>query len=290
MSEFPTASLVPTTTAIMESTRAKRSRWLIVAAVGWVGFFVMAVWMWRSGEPTPLDNTVLASMVAVRTTALNVAATTLTELGSFRVVAVVTAVIAGVLVWRTRNLLLPLTLVITMVETSSIVYLSKEVVGRARPPITTLIGPPATDPSFPSGHTTSGSVVWVLGALLLASTLIQPWARRLVIVAGAALAVVIGMTRAYLGYHWATDVLGGWLLATAICTTAIYLAIRLAPHTDMLTFGRSDPFSDTSVVDAASQRPAGLRSTVTTADVSAPAAEATVTSSTRRPASAAPRR
>lgn len=82
----------------------------------------MAVWRWRSGEPTTLDNTVLAAMVAVRTSGLDVAATTLTALGSFRVVAVVTAIIAGILVWPTRNLLLALTLVITIVETSSIVY------------------------------------------------------------------------------------------------------------------------------------------------------------------------
>jgi hypothetical protein len=63
----------------------------------------MAVWMSRSGEPTTLDNTVLAATVAGRTTTLN-AATAPTALGSFLVVAVAAAVIAGVLVWRTRNL------------------------------------------------------------------------------------------------------------------------------------------------------------------------------------------
>ena len=87
----------------MEGTRVTRSRWWSVAAVGRVGSFAMAMWMSRSGEPTTLDNTVLAATVAVRTTTLS-AATAPTALGSFLVMAVAAAVIAGVLVWRTRNL------------------------------------------------------------------------------------------------------------------------------------------------------------------------------------------
>lgn len=243
MTEFTTTAPALRSSGILATTKAARTRWLSVAVLGWVVFTAMAVWMWHSGAATGVDDAALAAAVTLRTAALNAAATALTALGSFRVVAVVAAVIAGVLVWRTRNLLLPLTLMITVVETSSIVYLTKEVVGRERPPVISVVGPPALDPSFPSGHTTSGSVVWVLGALLLASTLDQRWARRLVTGAGIAVAVVVGLTRVYLGYHWATDVLGGWLLATAICTTAIYLAARLRPHTDRLTFARDTGFS-----------------------------------------------
>jgi membrane-associated phospholipid phosphatase len=219
---------------VLENSSMATARWLTVALVGWVGFAVLAGRMWQSGEPTTVDSRVLAAMVSLRTPLLSSAAAVLTDLGSYRVVIVVTAALAGFLLWRRRDLLLPLVLLVTMVETSSIVYLTKEVIDRTRPPVVSLVGPPALDPSFPSGHTTSGTVVWVLGALLVASTLTQRWARRLVIAAGVAIAVVIGLTRAYLGYHWTSDVIGGWLLATAICTTAIFLAVRLRPHTDRL--------------------------------------------------------
>ena len=234
MTGFTTVAPTPRSPLIVSPSRATRTWWLAVAVLGWVGFTAMAVWMWHSGGPTGLDDAVLAAVVAHRTAALGATATAMTALGSFRVVAVVAALIAGLLVWRTRNLLQPLTLLITVVETGSIVYLTKEVVGRDRPPVASLVGPPALDPSFPSGHTTSGTVVWVLGAMLLASTLTRRWARRLVTVTGILLGVVIGLTRVYLGYHWASDVLGGWLLAIAICATALYLAARLRPWTDLL--------------------------------------------------------
>ena len=227
----------------------------MAAAVGWVAFSGDgSVWMWRSGGPTTLDDAVLAAMITTRTPILSAAAAAVTALGSFTVVALIAAVFAGVLVWRTRNLLLPLTLLITVVETSSVVYLMKEVVGRARPPVGSLVGAPALDPSFPSGHTTSGTVVWVLGALLLASTLTHRWARLLVAVAGITVAVMIGLTRAYLGYHWATDVFGGWLLATTICATALYLAARLRPHTDRLSATLDAHFSATTRVPATPRR------------------------------------
>lgn len=234
MTDSTPAVPTPRSSRILATTKAARMRRLSLVGLAGTTFLAIAVELRRSDGPTTFDDAVLAAMIANRTSGLDRAATALTALGSFTVVAVIAALFAGFLVWRTRNLLLPLTLLITVAETSSIVYLTKEVVGRDRPPVAAVVGAPALDPSFPSGHTTSGTVVWVLGALLLASTLTHRWVRIVVTAAGIAVAVTIGLTRAYLGYHWATDVLGGWLLATVLCATALYLAARLRPHTDRL--------------------------------------------------------
>ena len=68
--------------------------------------------------------------------------------------------------------------------------------------------------SFPSGHATTGTVGF--------STLVAlawPSRRWRVPVLAAAVIVVLGtgFGRVYLGVHWPTDVLGGYLLSAACC-------------------------------------------------------------------------
>jgi undecaprenyl-diphosphatase len=67
---------------------------------------------------------------------------------------------------------------------------------------------------FPSGHTTTGSVCYVLAALLVAGG-----ARRMRRAAGAAamaLSFLIGAALVWRDFHWFTDVLAGWALAALI--------------------------------------------------------------------------
>lgn len=202
--------------------------WGVTAVLGWLAFLVLAWWVQHLQPVTALDRTGTALALAARSPTATIAADTITRLGSFPVVDVLAAGGALLLWWRTRRVLLPAALLITVVETGAIVFFAKQLVARSRPPVAELLGAPALDGSFPSGHTTSGAVVWVLGALFLATTLTTRWARTVVVLAGAGVAAAIGATRVYLGYHWSTDVLGGWLLAVAICATAIVFVDRVA--------------------------------------------------------------
>ncbi len=213
----------------MSRSAAKISRgWGVTAALGWLAFLVLAWWMQQLQPVTALDRVGTALALAGRSSAATVAADVITRLGSFPVVDVLAAGGAFLLWWRTRRFLLSAALLITVVETGAIVFFAKQLVARPRPPVAGLLGAPALDGSFPSGHTTSGAVVWVLGALFLASTVTTRWARTTVVLAGVGIAAAIGATRVYLGYHWSTDVLGGWLLAVAICATAIVFVDRVS--------------------------------------------------------------
>ncbi|WP_327292168.1 phosphatase PAP2 family protein [Streptomyces sp. NBC_01198] len=91
--------------------------------------------------------------------------------------------------------------------------------------------PPAADwavhvagHSFPSGHTASSA----MAAALLAWGLLRAWpgapGRSLAALCGL-LALAVGCTRVYLGVHWPSDVVGGWLFA------ACWLAALLPPLT-----------------------------------------------------------
>jgi undecaprenyl-diphosphatase len=68
--------------------------------------------------------------------------------------------------------------------------------------------------SYPSGHS-SGVATLVTVALILAWPLLSRRGRRVALAAGAALVLLVGLTRMWLGVHFLTDVLGGWSLGIA---------------------------------------------------------------------------
>jgi undecaprenyl-diphosphatase len=89
------------------------------------------------------------------------------------------------------------------------------VISRARPPQADW-ATAASGLAFPSGHTTTAAVVAVLACFSVTVRRLAP--RRLTAIRWlvVAWAVAVGLTRVYLGVHWPTDVLGGWLLALAL--------------------------------------------------------------------------
>jgi len=66
----------------------------------------------------------------------------------------------------------------------------------------------AADFAFPSGHAQHAASVWGL----LASFSRQPWTRLAVV----CLAFLIGVSRVYLGVHFPSDVVAGWLVGTLV--------------------------------------------------------------------------
>lgn len=83
-----------------------------------------------------------------------------------------------------------------------------------------------TEPAFPSGHTTNATAVLTTAAWLLAREGLVP----LPIGAACVIAVVAltGASRVALGWHWGTDVLGGWLTGIAVASGCAMLYEMLA--------------------------------------------------------------
>jgi undecaprenyl-diphosphatase len=120
------------------------------------------------------------------------------------------------------------------------VGLAKTVIGRVGP---LQLGPAALHPAaatiftdgtiFPSGHTANAVVTWGLLALMARRR------RRLWAGVAAFLALSVGLSTIYLGTHWVSDVLAGWvagalvLLAMPALTPVVdrleRLALRLVP-------------------------------------------------------------
>ena len=131
----------------------------------------------------------------------------LTSAGRTAIMTVIIVVlVASALLARARR---PAVLILAVTATSALgVTILKAVAGRERPGIGSLV---ETSASWPSGHASAGL------ALGLAVT-VGWWAanrKRWPVVAAAVIPVglLIGYSRAYLTVHWASDVLGGWLVA-----------------------------------------------------------------------------
>ena len=102
----------------------------------------------------------------------------------------------------------------------------KELVGRVRPDFVNG-GARVESLSFPSGHS-SGSATLVTVVLVLVWPLLGRTGRRVCLALGIALAVLVGLTRMWLGVHFLSDVLGGWALGVA-WTLALAVAFGALP-------------------------------------------------------------
>jgi membrane-associated phospholipid phosphatase len=116
-------------------------------------------------------------------------------------------------IWVTRRHWEAVISAATSIGVELVDFTTKLAVRRPRPPADlVMVSRKLTSFSFPSGHVTF--YTGFFGFLLyLSYHLLKPsWQRTLLMLVFASLIVLVGPSRVYLGEHWFSDVVGGYLL------------------------------------------------------------------------------
>lgn len=156
-----------------------------------------------------LDEAIALWVHSFAAPALTVLFLGLTFLGIAPVMAFQSAVVVLTLA-ATRRPLLAWALLLTMIGEVTLEFVTKEIVHRARPEVFRLAS--ATGYSFPSGHALASTCLYGFLAFFVLWPMARALGYRLALLAlGVALPLGIGLSRIYLGVHYPSDVLGGWL-------------------------------------------------------------------------------
>ena len=138
-------------------------------------------------------------------------------------------VLAAILFWI-LDLRLEAILIVVVSATSAILYsLIKLIVARPRPSASLVeIIQAASGQSFPSGHVMSYVAFWGLlfsfGVILFKG---KHWWRTALLIISALFVVLVGPSRVYLGDHWASDVLGAYLLGFIWLAMSLWLYLYI---------------------------------------------------------------
>jgi undecaprenyl-diphosphatase len=143
-----------------------------------------------------------------------------TSLGSGAIAALFALLVIGGLALQRRYVAIIL-ITISLVGAGLLTSGLKATFGRQRPPIE-YRAIEADALSFPSGHSVISAVLYLTLGAMLARVTAERRMKFYIIAVAVLLTFLVGFSRVYLGVHYTTDVLGGWvagLIWAALCLT-----------------------------------------------------------------------
>jgi undecaprenyl-diphosphatase len=117
---------------------------------------------------------------------------------------------------------------------------AKEVFDRPRPDLVPH-GSIVHSASFPSGHSMMAAVTYLTLGVLVARTLPQRRLKIYVLSLATFATILVGVSRVYLGVHWPSDVLAGWLAGVAWACACMLGARWLARRGEVEPEARASP-------------------------------------------------
>jgi undecaprenyl-diphosphatase len=169
----------------------------------------------RVGDTQTFDRRVLLAMrrpadgSPIGSPAFQEAARDVSALGSVTILSLVTAIAAGFLALDGKRHL-AFFLLGSVLSGTALTDLLKDIFHRPRPDVVPYAAY-FSGASFPSGHSMMSAVVYLTLGALLARSQRRKALKAYFLLLAILLTAMVGVTRVYLGVHWPTDVLAGWI-------------------------------------------------------------------------------
>jgi undecaprenyl-diphosphatase len=217
--------------------------------LGWLGghelgilvlLFAIAAGVWafatlasdvKEGETSGFDRRILLAMrrpgdlAPVGPPAFEEAVRDVSALGGVTLLGLVTAIAVGFLVLDGK-IHMAYFAAGSVAGGMVVSELLKDIFQRPRPEIVPHIAY-AANSSFPSGHSMMSALTYLTLAALLARSQERRRLKAYFLLLAALLTFLVGVSRVYLGVHWPTDVLAGWMAGATWAMLCWFGARRL---------------------------------------------------------------
>lgn len=208
---------------------SRRTRILAVVYLIQFVLFTALAWFVHFNPVIPVDVAITQEFQENKSPWLESFMVAVSFIGNQSILFAVLIALTALAFWLVR-LRLEALIIITLSVVSAVVnFLVKVIVSRPRP-TTHLVDvfQKANGQSFPSGHVMSYVAFW---GLLFSLGLIlfnrKQWWHYLLLIIPALFVILVGPSRIYLGDHWASDVLGGYLFGGLLLGITLWIYLRL---------------------------------------------------------------
>jgi membrane-associated phospholipid phosphatase len=198
--------------------KAKRTRILIGLGVLQVALFALLAWWVYQRSLWHIDAAITRQFQSHEAIWVRDTMFAVSMLGNIPHLLEGLVALTAIILWFAHRRLAALLMVFVYEVSVRIYPLIKLVVNRPRPTQARQVQvlSPAHGTSFPSGHVVTYAAYWGLLFLLVIFVLPGKWSKTWwwrvpVLIVSAAFIILIGPSRIYVGDHWMTDVLGGYL-------------------------------------------------------------------------------
>lgn len=185
-------------------------RLFVAGVISFAGLALMTALL-LLGAFNTVDSTVAGMVDMIRNSQVRTIFKKITVMGDWRGISFV-AVIAAIGLIAKSRLVEALSLAVAIPLTSVAYSSMKILTGRARPTLTDQI----TSLSFPSGHAAMSAVFYFSLLVFTSKYMKKGYLKTALMGFLIMVPVLVGLSRIYLGRHWMTDVLAGWLLGIGV--------------------------------------------------------------------------